>query len=139
MRIITPQDAAFDPSGDSSGVFRNAGGVNISIPITADIAPVDVPLFTSPGGTFLIVSALTLNTAATTGNFQTLFTYTFNGASLPTNSGLLDLSIAPPNNVQINGFFYADSGTQVLWSYEVTGFSGGPASVDFSLQFYRVA
>lgn len=139
MRIITPQDAAFDPSGNSTGIFQNSGSVFQTISIPANVTTADVVLFTSPGALYLIAAASTLITPATTGSFQGEFNYTLNGVAGYTGVGTVDLSIASPNNVTYNAFFYADASTQVKWRYEVILLTGGPAEVQLSMQFYRVA
>lgn len=125
-------------SGVASGMPLIAS-VEEDITISGNVVTSDTPLWTSTGGTLLVVAALRLLTPTTMGTFEGFMTHTENGITTNPSVGTLNLATAIPHNAYSNTFIYADSGSTFGWNYEVAGFFGSNASVRISLKAYLAA
>lgn len=144
MRILTPSaPGAIIPAGTinnySTGGMPLVASIQTNITISADIVTLDAPLWTSSGGTLLVVSALTLVTATTAGTFTAYTSYTNNGATTNPNVGILNIATPTPNNANLDYYIYSDAGSTFGWSYEVAGFAGANAEVRLSIKAYLAA
>lgn len=144
MKILTPSaPGAITPAGIindySTGGMPLVASIQTNIIISADILTLDTPLWTSSGGTLLVVSALTLVTATTAGTFTAYTSYTNNGVTTSPNVGVLNIAATTPNNTNLDYYIYSDTGSTFGWFYGVTGFAGADAEVRLSIKAYLAA
>lgn len=125
MRTLTPQNAAFQPSGitPTSGL-PIASKYTLTEDVNGDFAPISAPFYTPNDGVYIWTILVKVNTASAAGNLSITVTQPLSGTTLVLGVNLATLGLTATTQ----NFTIDSAGGIINVEREVTGFAGGPAN-----------
>ena len=126
MRIITPENSAFSPSGPTSDT-QVVATLDEIIPVTANIVGVLATFWTSSSSSQLaaryLISAYAeiYSTTLNAGCQLDLFTIAYTEYGAPQTTGVGPMQLDAQTFLSLSNSFQIDNGTAVQWKVDVSG------------------
>lgn len=139
MRIVTPENAAFQPSGIGGGGFSGMpllASYSLTEDVNADFGPITVPLFTPPDGSYFWAAFVKTNVASAGGSITITLEQPGSLSTINMVGSLSIVGLAGSAHISVinSPLFAADGIFNVV--REVTGFAGGPANYSVYVNMY---